>query len=375
MNSGTGYAECNKVQHFLQPLGQVAMANVRSKKTSIYTLSEELGLSPATVSRALNNHPAVSATVRAKVQQVADRYKYKPRFVSNKVTNICVLIQQYDEHPLDFGAFLSQTLEGIAQYCRHEDVEMSLYSSGIHELNECDLVRELRRRNADGAVVLRASNQSEYLVQFDGQRFPYFCLFNNDDRPSERVLLIDDEQLAYRAVEHLIGLGHRRIGIMVSTADRHTGRSRWEGYRRALREHGIEEDDRLAATADATRHRGDLVFGASAIEELLARFPDMTAAFATSEYIARGALAWLYDHGVAVPDRISLVGFDDFPETAYTCPPLTTVRIPYLEFGYEAARQVHRLCRGLEVLLTDETRDKLRCDLVTRKSTGGVGNC
>ena len=80
---------------------------MRAKRTSIYTIGKELGVSPATVSRALNHHPAVSAGVRARVQAVAAKCKFKPRVVSNRVTNLCVLIQQYDGHPLDFSAFVS----------------------------------------------------------------------------------------------------------------------------------------------------------------------------------------------------------------------------------------------------------------------------
>ncbi len=340
------------------------------RKVSIYTLSRELGVSPATVSRVLNNHPTVSPEVRARVQRMADEYNYRPRLVSSKVTNICALIQQYDGHPLDFGAFLSQTLEGIALYCHHEDIEMSLYSLHLQELNTCDLVRELRRRNADGAVILRASDHSRYFAQLDDQRFPYFCLFSNAGRPTDQLLTIDNEKLACEAVNHLITLGHRHIAILVSTPDRLAIHQRLAGYRRALRDHGFKEDDSLVMSSDAARQRGGLQFGAEAVETLLARRPDITAIFTTCEASARGVLARLYELGIHVPEHISVVGFDDFPETAYTCPPLTTVRVPYLQFGYEAARQVHRLSRGLEILLPPSADTDLRGELVIRKSTG-----
>jgi LacI family transcriptional regulator len=348
------------------------MASGKSKKTSIYTLSEELGVSPATISRALNNHPTVSAGVRARVQQIADQRKFRPRVVSNRVTNICVLIQQYDGHPLDFGAFLSQTMEGIAQYCRHENLEMSLYSTHVRELNQCDLVRELRRRNADGAVIVRANDQTRYLSQLDEQRFPYFCLFSNDDKNPKPILPINDEVLAYTATKHLISLGHRKIGMLINAPFSAFSRRRQAGYERALREHGIQPDDNLILTSDPDIHRGGLEFGARGIEELLRRDFAVSAVFCV-EASARGALTWLYKHNIKCPDRISIVGFDDFPETAYTCPPLTTIRVPYLELGYEGARQVHRLCRGLDVLLTGEVMDRLAGELVIRESTAKPG--
>ncbi len=348
------------------------MSITKVKKTSIYTISKELGVSPATVSRALNNHPTVSAGVRARVQQIADERNFKPRFVSNRVTNICVLIQQYDGHPLDFGAFLSQTMEGIAQYCRHENLEMSLYSTHVRELNQCDLVRELRRRDADGAVILRANDQTEYISQLADQRFPHFCLFSNDGKTSEPILAINDEPLAYEGTRHLISLGHRKIGLFISAPFTSFAQRRLAGYQRALSEHGIDFDGNLVLTADIKRHHGCLDFGTWGMSELLHRDPQVTAVFTTSEGSARGALAWLYKQNIKVPDRISVVGFDDFPETAYTCPPMTTVRVPYLDLGYEGARQVHRLCRGLEVLLTNDVMERLAGELVVRGSTGSV---
>ena len=268
-------------------------------------------------------------------------------------------------------AFLSQALEGVAQYCRHENLEMSLYSAHIQELNHCDLVRELRRRNADGVVVIRANDQTEYLAQLEDQLFPYLCLITGNVQAAERLLGIDDERLAFEAVEHLIGLGHRRIGILINAHAVH-GWRRLEGYRNALRQHGLECDDALVLTADEKVHHGDLDFGSQAMDALLERDPQITAVFTSSEEIAHGVLFRLYRRGIAVPGRISVVGFDDYPGTAYTCPPLTTVHVPYLEIGYEGARQVHRRCRGLAPLLSKEQAAKLSGHLIIRESTAPV---
>jgi DNA-binding LacI/PurR family transcriptional regulator len=342
------------------------------KKTSIYSISKEVGVSPATVSRALNNHPSVSADIRAKIQQIAEEKNFKPRFISNRVTNLCVLIQQYDGHPLDFDAFVAQSMEGIAQYCRHEEIEMSLYSAHIRELNECDIVRELRRRNADGVIILRANAQTEYLSQMEKQRFPYFCLLCSDNKSPDRFFFPDDEKLAEEAVTHLISLGHRHIGILINAPFSRTCQNRLKGYTQALQKQGITLNDQLIFKTNPKVCHGGFKIGVEGIQQLLERDPKMTAIFTTDDSSAQGALCWLYEHQIKVPDRISVVGFDDFPEMAYTCPPLTTVRIPYLNIGYEVARQVHRLYRGLPILLPDEVREKLAGELVIRKSTGPV---
>lgn len=348
------------------------MQVVKAKKVSIYTISRELGISPATVSRAINNHPAVSAEVRAKVQEMADRYQFRPRVVSNKVTNICVLIQQIEGHPLDFGAFLSQVMEGMALYCSHEELEMSLYSASVKELNRCDLVRELKRRAVDGVVIVRANDQTEYLKQLVDQRFPYLCVVNSATGADERVIAIDDEGLAYQAMRHLLELGHRRVGIFLNAPQFQFAHRRLKGYARAMEEFGVAFDERLVTRADPAVHRGGLQFGAEAVEAMLKREPGMTACCATCEQTAMGALCRLNEMGISVPGQVSVVAFDDFAETAYTCPPLTTVRVPYREIAYEAARQVHRMCRGLDVLMTEKVQADLAGELIVRKSTGEV---
>jgi len=342
------------------------------KKTSIYTISRELGVSPATVSRALNHHPAASASVRAKVQKIAEKYNFRPRVVRNRAMNLCVMIQQIEGHPLDFSQYLSQCLEGIALYCNHEELEMSLYSTHVNELNRQDVVRELRRRSADGVIVLRANEDSRYFDAMDEQGFPYFCLLNDDGRHAGRLLDIDNEHLARQAAEHLLSLGHRRIGILNNAPHSTAHQARFRGYQKTLRNHGLEIEDRLLVSADPKIDHGDMDFGQRAIQTLRQRAPEMTAILTMSEGVARGALAWLFENDIRVPEQLSVMGFDDFPETAYTSPRLTTIRIPYIEIGYECARQVHRLCRGLDPLLRQADRERLGGRLILRKSTGPV---
>ncbi|MBN1554067.1 MAG: LacI family DNA-binding transcriptional regulator [Phycisphaerae bacterium] len=342
----------------------------KSKKPSIYTISRELGVSPATVSRALNHHPAASASVRAKVQQIAAKYNYRPRVMRNRAMNLCVLIQQIDGHPLDFDPYLSRCLEGIALYCNHEELEMSLYSTHVNDLNRQDVVRELRRRGADGAIVLRANEDSLYFDPMDEQGFPYYCLLNDDGGRAARLLNIDNESLAQQAAEHLLSLGHRTIGILNNAPHSTAHQSRFRGYRLALEAHGIEIEDRRVVSANPKTDHGDMEFSRRGMQTLRQEAPDTTAVLAMSEGAARGALAWLFENDIRVPEMISVVGFDDFPDTAYTCPSLTTIRIPYVEIGYEGARQVHRLCRALDPLLRQSDRERLNGRLIVRKSTG-----
>ena len=113
--------------------------------------------------------------------------------------------------------------------------------------------------------------------------------------------------------------------------------------------------------------------GRAGIEALVGRAGRMTAVFAVDDMIVLGALSWLYEHRIAVPEQISVIGVSDYPSAEFACPPLTTVRVPYKEQGYEAARQVHRRCRGLQTHLKDSVMDRLIPELVVRKSTARPG--
>ena len=189
----------------------------KNPRVSIYTLSREAGVSPATISRALSNHPGVSAKMRAKIKPLAAKYNFKPRTVRRKVTNICVMVQHLQGHPLGFDDYVSLSMEGIAKYCHEQGLEMSLYYGTPSELNDCDIVRELGRRDADAAVILRPGSQSTYLQQMDDQLFPYFVL----DAPGlENGFSLENDAIGYEATRHLTSLGHRLIGVICDSMSR-----------------------------------------------------------------------------------------------------------------------------------------------------------
>jgi DNA-binding LacI/PurR family transcriptional regulator len=102
------------------------------------------------------------------------------------------------------------------------------------------------------------------------------------------------------------------------------------------------------------------------------RAPEMTAVFTVDDTIAYGTMTWLQRSRIFVPGQISVVGISDYPSSEFVYPPLTTVHVPYKAIGYEIARQVHRLCRGMDVYLKDQILDDLSPRLVVRESTGPV---
>lgn len=320
----------------------------KSRRTTVYSLGSELGVSVATISKALRGSPEISAELRKKVSDLARAKNFKPRVVSRKVPNICVLIQQYPGHALDFSPFLSTVMEGVAQYVGEEGLEMSIYADTIDKLNECDIVRELRRRAIDGAVIVRANDDSNYFDQLEAQQFPHCALLSAPVGRHENVILVDNVEVGRTATRYLMEKGHRRVGILVSPPHGISGNDRFEGYRRAHEEAEIAVDERLILLEQP--ELTGLQFGMQGIQSLLAQNPDMTAVFAMDHAVAIGLLHGLHQMGRTVPHDLSVISCDDYPESAFLNPPLSVIDIPNRELGYQAARQVYRLIRGLAPL-------------------------
>jgi LacI family transcriptional regulator len=161
------------------------------------------------------------------------------------------------------------------------------------------------------------------------------------------------------ATEHLISLGHRRIGLIAGPKSLLCSRARLDGYRAALEAAGIEEQ--MIVPGDFMHESG---FAGGA--ELLDRAHPPTAIFASSDTMALGAYEAARRRGLRVPDDVSIVGFDDLPESRWSSPPLTTVRQPLAEMGAQAARTALRLARGEDI---EVPRVELATELVVRDST------
>jgi LacI family transcriptional regulator len=164
-----------------------------------------------------------------------------------------------------------------------------------------------------------------------------------------------------RATEHLIGLGHRRIGFIAGPPQLMCSRARIDGYRTALEAAGIPADDKLVYPGNFYHEAG---FAGGA--HLLGLTDPPTAIFASSDQMAMGVYEAIRQRGLRVGDDISVVGFDDLPEVRWCSPPLTTVRQPLTEMGVLAARTVLRLAAREKI---ESPRVELATELIIRHST------
>lgn len=214
----------------------------------------------------------------------------------------------------------------------------------------------------DGLIVAFASIHDDLVAQLVERDIPLVLVNRRTDRVHGSVV-VDDERGSRMAVEHLLALGHRRVGFLGIDADTDTARRRLDGYGRAMAAAGIAVDPRWLAAGPPTE-----AGGRRAVRDVLAATRDErpTGYFVASLMSAIGALAELAAHGVRVPADASLVAFNDHPFAAHTAPPLTTVRMPNVRMGEEAVRMLLDAMAGEPVrdLVIDEPPE-----LVVRSST------
>ncbi len=211
--------------------------------------------------------------------------------------------------------------------------------------------------------VLLAEAASSALVQHvHERRLPCVLINPSIDDIDQRFdsLGVNNRSGAHKALAHLIGLGHRRIGCLRGPASSQAAQDRFDGYRVALEEAGIPFDPgRVVVVQGWTREEG-----ASAARALLGQSPDLTALFCASDTLALGALSGLGD-AIKVPQDLSIIGFDDITLSSHSAPALTTVHSPTFELGRQAGRQLLARIRNRSLLVS---RVLLSPELVVRQS-------
>jgi DNA-binding LacI/PurR family transcriptional regulator len=312
------------------------------KKPTIYTLAQELGISPSTVSRALNNSPKISKDRRREIKELARKHGFKLRDFAPRLTNLCVLICTGTSDETIFSDYTDQVINGVNRYCNDQDLELSIFSSPCDKLNNIDVVKELFRRNVDGVIVLNANNKCTFIEKIEQEKLPCCCPLSGNSHFPDNILSVNNQAPARKAVDYLIQLGHRHIGYLYSAPSNQAHLDRLAGYRNALQAADIPFRQEYIPEMPSSPETTGIEYGFQATTRLIEEHPEITALFAASTDLAAGARSAFYRKGLAVPEYFSLIGCDDTPHAEYFCPPLTVVDIPNFRLGQSAAAWVHR---------------------------------
>jgi LacI family transcriptional regulator len=330
-----------------------------NKTSTLEDIAREAGVSASTVSRVLNGSKRVADEKRALVLAAIKRHGYRPNLVARGLVRgrsmtIGVLMQDISS---PFFARMVSGIERGLDHAAYRPMFASTHWRAEHQESELGSLQLLLERRVDGVIVLASSIPDEELRAVAAQ-VPLIVVARSVPGLEEQCLAIDNRDGAYRATRYLLGLGHTRIAHIAGRLAHPDAADRLEGYRRALLESGLSFDPSLVAEGDFIEESG-----VTAVEQLLARGERFSAIFAANDQMAYGAMLSLFNHSYRIPTDISLVGFDDQFLSAYTLPPLTTVRQPSIEMGRAAAEGMLRLLSSEPPLLP-----RFSAELIIRKS-------
>jgi LacI family transcriptional regulator len=333
----------------------------RRRYVSLKDVAERAGVSFQTASKVLNGGDVrVSADTQARIVEAAKDLGYSPNTVARSLVQRATCTIGLIAGDMTDGA-LSLFAVAAEQTARHHGHAVLVSNLTPDGQQGADIVGTLIQRRVDG--IIAAAPQLEEDIAVANLLRDYVPAVSLHHVPGGGVPVVGSSgrQTAKLATDHLVGLGHRRIGSITGPFRRRVVRSRLRGFEQSLREAGVDADDDAIAEADWTPGGA-----AAATRLLLHRAPDVTALFVHSDTMAMGVLSALSEAGRRVPDDVAVVGCDDMPFATYLIPPLSTVRLPFAETGRQAVELLLRLIAG-EPPATDLL--KLPPELVVRRSS------
>ncbi len=332
-------------------------------------VAEEAGVSRTTVSLVLNDVPDahISPRTRQRVFEAARQLDYYPdeaarRLASGRTRTIALVWHRAPDLTYR-DAFLPGLLDGVSRAARRYGYQVLFRPVEAHEPNGA-YMELVRGRHTDGLVLSGPRSDDDHLRDLTAEGFP-IVLHGHIRGTAIPSVDVDNVLGATTAVNHLLGLGHRRVGMITNAPLVYAaGQQRLEGYQRALQEAGIACEEALVREGNFDEESGYM-----AIKELLALKERPTAVFIASDMVAIGALRALQEEGISVPEEMAIVGFDDITAARFITPALTTIHVPTFGLGWSAAELLIRITEGDE---PNETRVKLDTELIVRESCGAA---
>lgn len=306
---------------------------------SLRILGEYLDLSPATISLVLNDAPGVRAIpqeTRDRVKAAAAKFDYRPSFYARSLRrrqtySIGVLVPELSD------SYTAQVLTGVEESLIEEGY---FYLTASHRRRP-DLIEEyprmLMERSVEGFILIDTVLQHRFKI-------PAVAVAGHRKIPGITNVVLDQRRAAELTLRHLCQLGHRKIAFMRGGSHSSDAEDRFECLKIVARELGIAVRPELTVQLKLRVSTPELGFVPAC--ELLNRKVDFTALVCYDDIAAIGALRAIRDHGLRVPEDISVVGFDDIQAAAFQNPSLTTIRQPLHEMGRIAARIVLERVRG-----------------------------
>lgn len=302
-------------------------------KTTIHDIAKKLNITASTVSRALRDHPRISEETKKAVLRVAQKLNYQPNHIAAALrkgrSNIIGIIV-----PTVDRAFFSSVVRGIEEIANASNYNVMIVQTYDDPEKETKTVEALLNARVDGIIAShgKETRNYEHFRKIKEKGIPLILFDRSNDELEVSHVVIDDYLGGYKATEHLIQQGCKRIAHFTNTRKISIYRERLRGYREALQNHGILYDEDLVVESNL-----QLEDGRNSMLKLLAKKNLPDAVFSASAYGAMGALQVLKEKGIGIPQQVAVVAFSNEPFTWFTEPALTTVDQHPTRMGNAAA--------------------------------------
>ena len=301
---------------------------------TIYEVSKLAGVSLATVSRVMNGSGRVAEKTRNRVLAAIQELDYRPNAMARSLASNrsnCVGVLVPEMHGPIFGTMLSE----IELELRREG-KFTMFTAGHSDAEkEAAGIRFLIERSCDALILHVEALDNDFLLELSRGEIPFVLLNRRIPGLEDRCITLDNEKGGYEATNMLLEMGHTSIAYISGPLAWSDANARLQGHKRAMREHNVAFDERLLVEGDYHE-----IGGSNAMTQLLQQGIPFTAVVCANDEMAAGAMDMARARGMAIPEEVSIVGFDNAPLGRYLYPKLSTVTNPVGEMGKMAATWV-----------------------------------
>jgi LacI family transcriptional regulator len=334
------------------------------KDITIYDIAQQLSLSSATVSRALQNNPSINKNTRKKIQDTAKQLGYRHNtFASSlrkqKTNTIGVIVHELNSN------FITSVLAGIEKITTEAGYDIIIaHSSESHEKEAANALNLFHKR-VDGLIASLAFTTKglDHYKFFEEKGIPLVFFDRVEEKSDSIKVIIDNYKCGYEATQHLIEQGCKKIVLVTANLKRNVYAQRHKGYMDALFDHNIPFKKELVLIKDLSEQ-----CGVEAAMEIIKMKPLPDGAFITNDFSAAVCMQTLKENGVRIPGDIAIVGFNNDAISKIVEPQLTTIHYPGSDMGEIAARSLINHLRGISNIRRTQTI-VVRSELIVRKSS------
>lgn len=301
---------------------------------TIYEVSSLAGVSLATVSRVINNNTRVSDKTRKKVEDAMLELGYRPNSIaqslaSNRTNSVGILVSELH------GPFFGQMMAGIESELRAAGKHVIITTGHSEEDKEKEGIDFLISRNCDALIVHLEGLTDEYLINLSKGSTPIYFMSKIIPELKENCIYLDNELGGYLAAKAIIDKGHTKIAYISGPKFKPDSKDRLTGHKRALSEHNLAFNKELYFEGDFKETGGK-----TGLKQFLTKKLAFTALVCANDEMASGAMTYAREHGFALPQDLSIIGFDNIIFSRHIYPKLTTIDNPVYDMGHMAAKLV-----------------------------------